>query len=179
MFRLFRKKNLSETEPKVFTPPRNVREHLEILLRLCSFQFCSELRIYLYTEDKEDHKTGDVVLIYEERIHEMTFLVRSGVPELYDYLYCHPGFNLPEDSDSSHYLKLCFHEPDCFLFSCSKEELEKLLKSISGRAYIWKFWRISCPNRIRITCDELEHDMQMYRLEKFEKYVRKHFYTSF
>ena len=176
MFGLFKKKPTAPPKPKVFTPPQNVEEHMEILLRLCSFQFCSELRIYLYPEDYGTHKKGDIELVYEERIHEMTFLVRSGVPELYDYLYHNPGFHSRADSDSSDYLKLVFHEPDCFLFSCTKEELKKRLEKISNRSYIWDFWTISIPNRIRITCDELSHDMQMWRLDRFKDYVRKHFY---
>lgn len=177
MFRLFhRKQQQAETAPKVFVPPRDVREHLEVLLRLCTFQQCSELRIRLYTEDQGDIRAGDVVLVYEERIHEMNFLVESGVPEMYDYLYGHTGFRTPEDPNVSPYLTLRFHEPDCFLFTCTEAELEKHLKAISNRVYIWKFWRISSPNRIRITCCELTHDMQMYRLDQFRKYVRRHFF---
>ena len=176
MFRLFRKKPAPQPAATEFVPPQGVEEHLEILLRLCSFQFCSELRAYLYTQDDGEHRKGDVVLVYEERLHDMTFLVKSGVPELYDHLYRNPCFHSGAATDSSDHLKLCFHQPDCFLFSCSGEDLEKRLKKISSHYYVWDLWRISSPNRLRITCDELEHELRLYRLDQFCTYVRKHFY---
>lgn len=159
------------TEP--FTMPRNAWEHMDLLLRICSFQFCSELNIYCYSTDDDRHRAGQIDIFYQERNPEMNSLIRSGAPELYRFLYEDPGF-YPEDAEKRMpaYRKFTFFEPDSKLFSVTRDELNRHLESRFSHFYIWNFWDISSPRRIRITCDDLAFQDRLDRCSAFLDYVK-------
>lgn len=174
MFWKRRKRKQEGDAPKVFIPPADVKSALELYTRLACYSFCSEINVTAYTEDKDGHKKGDIFLRVVERDAEFHSLLKAALPEVYAYLYNNPEFDYGYVQEEYPYFRQHFFEPECYLFDLPKEAFQQWAKKLSQQAFVWDYWTISSPMRIRLTSSEYQFDMRMYRFEQFVRYVKKH-----
>lgn len=172
MFRR-RKDKPSNAAPKEFVPPSDFRSWLEILTRIAAYSFCSEVLVRAYTSDHDGHRKGEISLTLVERNIELRSLLQSGLPDVFRCIYQNPDFRYGVVQQEYPCTTLDFYEPDCYLFTLPKEDFAQWAKKISLRSFVWDYWTISEPMRIRLTCDEIEFKMRMYRHDQFIRYMKK------
>ena len=146
------------TAAKKFTPPNQFEYNLHLVLRLLASECNGDCGCFI--EASEDTVRLDV-----RGIGNLRSLSEKYAPGVYKYLFCHPTY-------SDGHLRLTFHEPGCYIFSCPKSGMQADLDEHAPNASI-DYWNVNGNKKqISIRFSKYAAEEEPARWKQFEKYYQ-------